>query len=337
MTAPTANHPTPEPNHSAAPPAPAPYTPPPAPLGAAGLASDITAELSSRLHTVRLHGFRRPTAQPPALVAVAHGSRHPGAAPTVRALLNRIRALRPGLPVHLGHLELDRPLLTDTLAKLRDAIGPADATGSTGPAAPAGSIGPAGEVVLVPLLFGHGHHVTRDLPAALAAAPHLTGRIAAPLGPHALLVEALHARLLEAGFPTGPHRGGRPAVVLAAAGSRAARSARDTARIARLLSTRLGGVPVLPAYASAASPTVPEAVRTLVDRGHHPHDIAVAGCFAAPGHFADRCAALAPGPAAAPLGDHPALARLVLHRYDQALSARTGSGTEGIRAATVAV
>ncbi|MFF2811630.1 sirohydrochlorin chelatase [Streptomyces sp. NPDC058000] len=332
MTAPTANHPTPEPSPSAAPPAPAQYTPPAAqytppaaPLGAAGLASEITAELSSRLRTVRLHGFRHPTAPPPALVAVAHGSRHPGAAPTVRALLTRIRALRPGLPVHLGHLELDRPLLTDTLAELRDA------TDATGP------VGSAGEVVLVPLLFGHGHHVTRDLPAALAAAPHLTGRIAAPLGPHALLVEALHARLLEAGFPTGPHHGGRPAVVLAAAGSRAARSARDTARTARLLSARLGGVPVLPAYASAASPTVPEAVRTLVDRGHHPHDIAVAGCFAAPGHFADRCAALAPGPAAAPLGDHPALARLVLHRYDQALSARTGSGTEGIRAATVAV
>ncbi|MFE3646844.1 sirohydrochlorin chelatase [Streptomyces sp. NPDC059152] len=343
MTAPTANHPAPEPSPSAAPPAPDPYTPPLASLGAAGLASEISAELGSRLRTVRLHGFRHPAAPPPALVAVAHGSRHPGAAPAVRALLARIRALRPGLPVHLGHLELDRPLLTDTLAGLR---APADATG------PAGEVG---EVVLVPLLFGHGHHVTRDLPAALAAAPHLTGRTAAPLGPHPLLVEALHARLLEAGLRTGPHRGGRPAVVLAAAGSRAARSARDTARTARLLSTRLGGVPVLPAYAhpspatapsgdasrrpspTAASLTVPEAVRTLVDRGHHPRDIAVAGCFAAPGHFADRCAALAPGPAAAPLGDHPALARLVLHRYDQAISARTGSGAEGIRAATVAV
>ncbi|WP_411126126.1 sirohydrochlorin chelatase [Streptomyces sp. x-19] len=319
MTASTTNHPTPEPSPAAPPPPLDPRPRPADPLGAAGLACEITAELSSRLRTVRLHRFRRPTARPPALVAVAHGSRHPGAAPAVRALLARVRALRPGLPVHLGHLELDQPLLADTLAALRDA-----------PAA-------SGSAVLVPLLFGHGHHVTRDLPAALAAAGHLNGRTATPLGPDALLVEALHDRLLEAGFPTGPHHGHRPAVVLAAAGSRAARSARDTARTARLLSARLGGVPVLPGYASAASPTVPEAVRTLTDRGHRPRDIAVAACFAAPGRFADQCAALAPGPAAAPLGDHPALARLVLHRYDQALCARTGSGTQDIGAATVAV
>src|SRR5207245_2682367 len=83
--------------------------------------------------------------------------------------------------------------------------------------------GTSDAVVLVPLLFGHGHHVTHDLPAALAAAPHLTGRPAAPLGPHALLAEALHGRLLEAGFPTGPHGGRRPAVVLAAAAPRAPR------------------------------------------------------------------------------------------------------------------
>ncbi|KUL37288.1 hypothetical protein ADL22_22130 [Streptomyces sp. NRRL F-4489] len=259
-----------------------------------------------------MHGFRRPAAGPPALVAVAHGSRHPGAAPAVRALLARVRALRPGLPVHLGHLELDRPPLDGTLAALR------------------------GEVVLVPLLFGRGYHVSHDLPAALAAAGHLTGRIAAPLGPHPLLAEALHDRLLEAGFRAGPQDGG-PAVVLAAAGSRAPRSTGDTTRIARLLAARLGGVPVVPAYASAAAPTVPDALRTLAARGHDPRRTAVAACFTAPGRFADRCAALAPGPAAAPLGDHPALARLVLHRYDQALCAATGSGTAPTGAATVAV
>ncbi|MCK7627182.1 sirohydrochlorin chelatase [Streptomyces sp. RS10V-4] len=306
MTASTAHQPAPEPS-----PAPGPYAPPPAPPGSAELAHRITAELTSRLATVRLHGFRRPGG-PPALVAVAHGSRHPGAAPAVRALLARVRALRPGLPVHLGHLELDRPPLAETLAALR------------------------GEVVLVPLLFGRGHHVARDLPAALAAAGHLTGRIAAPLGPHPLLAEALHDRLLEAGVRTGPRAAGA-AVVLAAAGSRAPGSLRDTARTARLLAARLGGVPVLPAYGSAAAPTVPEALRALAARGHDPRRTAVAACFTAPGRFADRCAALAPGPAAAPLGDHPALARLVLHRYDQALCAPAGSGTAPPRAATVAV
>ncbi|MCF3176909.1 sirohydrochlorin chelatase [Streptomyces sioyaensis] len=287
---------------------------PAAPLGTGELAAEITVQLSRRLSRVRLHGFR---SQPPAptLVAVAHGSRDPRALPAVRALLDRVRALRPGLPVRLGHVELNRPLLSDALAELR------------------------GEAVLVPLLFGRGYHVTHDLPAALAAAPHLTGRIATPLGPHPLLAEALHGRLLEAGFPPGP--GPRTAVVLAAAGSRSPQSAQDTARTAQLLSARLGGVPVQPAFAHSAPaadgapPTVADAVRTLTARGHD--HLAVAACFTAPGRFATRCADAAPGIAAAPLGDHPALARLVLHRYDQALLARTGSDSERTRAATVAV
>ena len=338
----------------------------PAPT-AAGLATEITAQLATQLGNVRLRTFHRPTAARPGaaprpgsaaprpgadpvapggptLVAVAHGSRDPRAVRTIRALLDRVRAQRPGLPVRLGHIELNRPLLADTLDEL------------------------TGEVVLVPLLFGRGHHVTRDLPAALAAAPHLTGRIAPPLGPHALLAEALHGRLEEAGFRAGgdpadhapaarhPHRPhahtaptshssrpccsqaqapSRPAVVLAAAGSRSAPSADDIARTARLLSGRLGGIPVLPAYASAAAPTVAEAVRVLTARGHD--RIAVASCFTAPGRFAAQCADAAPGIAAAPLGDHPALARLVLHRFDQVLLARTASDPDGIRAATVAV
>ncbi|ARF55212.1 sirohydrochlorin chelatase [Streptomyces gilvosporeus] len=275
------------------------------------LAAEITARLSTQLSHVRLHGYgsrpgpRRAASGPggapdgapdgaaPTLVAVAHGSRDPRALPTVRALLDRVRALRPDLPVRLGHIELNRPRLADVLAEL------------------------SGRAVLVPLLFGHGYHVTHDLPAALAAAPHLDGTVAAPLGPHALLVEALYGRLLEAGFPEAPDRS-RTAVVLASAGSRAARAGEDTARLARLLSDRLGGVPVVPAFASAATPSVPEAVRLLTARGHD--RIALAACFTAPGRFAAECAAHAPGAAAAPLGDHPALARLVLHRYDEAVA-----------------
>ncbi|RKT04603.1 sirohydrochlorin ferrochelatase [Streptomyces sp. 3211.6] len=223
----------------------------------------------------------------PTLVAVAHGSRDPRAALTVLALLERVRELRPRLDVRLGHIELNRPLLADTLA---------DATGA---------------VVLVPLLLGRGTHVKRDLPAAAARAGHLRIRVAAPLGPHPLLVEALAERLLQAGWQPGT------AVVLASAGSLDPDCAADSRRTAALLSERLDGVPVTPAYASAAAPAVPDAVRALVARGHR---VAVASYFTAPGRFAAASAAAAPGPAAAPLGAHPALARLVLHRYDQALA-----------------
>ncbi|MEU6862975.1 CbiX/SirB N-terminal domain-containing protein [Streptomyces sp. NPDC046876] len=233
----------------------------------------------------------------PTLVAVAHGSRDPRALPTVQALLERVRELRPRLEVRLGHIELNRPLLADTLGR------------TDGPA------------VLVPLLLGRGYHVKRDLPAA--AARHPDARVAAPLGPHPLLVEALCERLLEAGRTSAGASGGASgggAVVLAAAGSRDPDAAADTRRTAALLSERLGGAAVVPAYASGAAPTVPDAVRALAARGHH--RVAVASYFTAPGRFSVQSAAAATGPAAAPLGDHPALARLVLQRYDEAAALR---------------
>ncbi|WUH74346.1 sirohydrochlorin chelatase [Streptomyces sp. NBC_00435] len=225
----------------------------------------------------------------PTLVAVAHGSRDPRALHTVEALLERVRELRPRLDVRLGHIELNHPLLDHALDRA------------------------SGSAVLVPLLLGRGTHVKRDLPAAAARAGHLRIRIAAPLGPHPLLVEALYERLLEAGWGAGS------GVVLAAAGSRDPDSAADTRATADLLGERLGGVPVVAAYASAATPGVPGAVRALAARGVH--RVVVASYFTAPGRFASASAAASPGPAAAPLGDHPALARLVLQRYDEARAA----------------
>ncbi|MDX2558719.1 sirohydrochlorin chelatase [Streptomyces sp. TX20-6-3] len=239
-------------------------------------------------------------AAPPVLVAVGHGSRDPRARATLGRLLERVGELRPGLDVRLAHIELNAPLLDATLTELaaegRDAV-------------------------LVPLLLAPGHHVTHDLPAALAAVPGLRARVAAPLGAHPLLVEALADRLAHAGWT--PEDGASPAagVVLASAGSRDPRSGAELRRIAALLGERLGGVPVVPAYASAAAPTVPEAVRALAARGRH--RVAVASCFTAPGLFATRAAAHAPWIASAPLGAHPALARLVLHRYDGARRATT--------------
>ncbi|MHB9753919.1 sirohydrochlorin chelatase [Streptomyces sp. BYX5S] len=264
---------------------------------AAGLLTMISDQLGSRLsHVSPLRGHRRP--QPPALVLVAHGSRDPRALTTVTALAERIREQRPGLTVRLGHIELNEPLLSDTLAEL-----------------------PAGQAVLVPLLLSRGYHVKQDIPAAADTAAHLLTRVADPLGPHPLLVEALHDRLIEAGWPEGPmddRDRRRGAVVLAAAGSRDPHAADDIRHTAALLAHRLG-VPVVPGHASATAPDVATAVRSLTARGRD--RIAVASYFTAPGRFATESAAAAPGIAAAPLGTHPALARLVLHRYDRALTA----------------
>ncbi|MFK4064483.1 sirohydrochlorin chelatase [Streptomyces sp. NPDC029674] len=271
----------------------------------------ITSQLGTQLSLVSPDGSRRhaprhaprptprPTPRPdprPTLVLVAHGSRDPRALTTVTALAERVREQRPGLAVRLGHIELNEPLLTETLAAQR-----------------------TGSAVLVPLLLGRGQHVKRDLPAAAAGAPHLDTRVAAPLGPHPLLAEALHARLVQAGWPERPRRG--HGVVLAAAGSRDPESAADTETAAGLLAERLG-VPVVPAYAAptaACARTVPEALELLAAQGRT--RTAVAAYFTAPGRFATQSAAAAPWIAAAPLGPHAALARLVLHRYDQARTA----------------
>ena len=260
------------------------------------LMNSIGSRLAGQLRLVTLSGRRRPA--PPALVLVAHGSRDPRALDTVRALMDRVRELRPGLPLHLGHIELNEPLLPDTLAALGDT--------------------PA---VLVPLLLGRGYHVKQDIPEMAAAAP-ADLRMAAPLGPHPLLAEALHARLTEACWPATMDDTTRrtTAVILAAAGSRDPDSATDTRHTARLLAARLG-VPVVPAYASAATPTVPTAVRALEARGRN--RVAIASYFTAPGRFATQCAEEAPWIASAPLGAHPAMARLILHRYDQSVATRS--------------
>ncbi|WP_434092989.1 sirohydrochlorin chelatase [Streptomyces lasiicapitis] len=282
---------------------------------AAQLMTRITGELGARLGLVTLSGSRRPCPgdrapgreSVPALVVVAHGSRDPRALATVTALLDVVRALRPGLDVRLGHIELNEPALDDTLRGL-----PAEGPHADG--------GPG--AVLVPLLLSRGYHVKHDIPAEAAAAslPGRPLRVAAPLGPHRLLDEALHARLVEAGWPAGTPAPGH-GVVLAAAGSRDPDSAADTRRAAHRLARRLG-VPVVPAYAAPTEQTpttVPAALRALAAAGVR--HAAVASYFTAPGRFATQAADAAPWLAAAPLGAHPALAALLLHRYDQACSA----------------
>ncbi|TQK44473.1 sirohydrochlorin ferrochelatase [Streptomyces sp. SLBN-118] len=269
----------------------------------AQLLSRITDQLGTQLSHVTRNGARRrmPPTERPTLVAVAHGSRDPRALRTATALLDVVRELRPSLDVRLGHIELNEPLLSDTLAALH-----------------AERHGQGTRAVLVPLLLGRGHHVKHDLPQAAAALPDADIRIAAPLGPHPLLLEALCSRLADAGWRPEDGTGRSAGVVLAAAGSRDPDSASDTRRTADLLSERLGGVPVVPAYASAASPTVPAAIRALTARGRH--RIAVASYFVCPGQFSTASASASPWIAAEPLGAHPALARLLLRRYEEALS-----------------
>jgi sirohydrochlorin ferrochelatase len=242
----------------------------------------------------------------PVLLAVAHGSRDTAAQECVHALLEQVRELGDGIDVRAAFLENAEPALPDALSRAAAAADPPP-------------------VVIVPLLLATGYHVTQDIGRAAAAA----GVPASPpLGPDPALVPVLAQRLAAAGVPAGVP------VVLAAAGSRDPRSARDTERQAALLARGLG-VPVHAAYLSAARPTVTEAVGALAGRadrmapdpagpaGRAAPDpaspagrpVAVSTFLLAPGSFYDQLRVSGAAWVSGPLGPHPAVARLVLERF----------------------
>lgn len=224
----------------------------------------------------------------PVLVGAAHGTRNPDGAVTTRALLDAVRAARPGLDVRECYVDVHGPTPEEVLA------------GVDGPA------------VLLPLLLSVGYHVGVDLPRAAATAAHPVV-VGAPLGPDEALVDVLVGRLTEAGI-VSDGLSENDAVVLAAAGSSDPASAAAVEKVAAGLSDRLGR-PVQPSYSSVVSPRVPCAVaRGRIERRR----VVVATYLLAPGLFTRRAEASRADVVAPPLGVHPRLVELVLRRYDEA-------------------
>ncbi|MGQ0631237.1 MAG: sirohydrochlorin chelatase [Sporichthyaceae bacterium] len=236
----------------------------------------------------------------PTLIGVAHGSRNPAAQQNIRALLDAVRAARPGLDVREAYIELAAPSLPEVLG-----------------AAPE-------QVVVVPLLLGNGYHIAHDV-AGVAAfhRPDAVPPCAPALGPHDLLAEAL-AEGLECAEAAADLRG--DAVVLAAAGSSDPRSHADTEAMAMLLATRLGR-PVEVGYNSSAQPSVIDAVARLRATGHA--CVSVASYLLSPGRFATEIAGCGADVVSAPIGVHPALVALILRRYDAAVGAGKRSASDG--------
>ena len=212
--------------------------------------------------------------------------------PTPHYDLGRLWLERTGLPMVFAVWACPEPL--------------ADGLAAAGP-----------DVVVVPLLLSTGFHLTADIGqataavatgagthgrTATAAAPRVTG----PLGPDPLLSTALAARLTETGVPAGTP------VVLAAAGSSDPVAAAQVRSQADLLAGELGAE-VVAAFAAAGQPTVQEAVADLRARTGGP--VAVATYLLAPGRLHAGPAGSGADWVSAPLGDHPAVAALVLDPY----------------------
>ena len=224
----------------------------------------------------------------PTLLAVAHGSQHPAAASTTAALVRQVERLAPVLDVRLAYVQHAEPKLPDALK----AAGP--------------------DVVIVPLLLSSGYHLTTDIGGAVTVvdtaitARTAVPRVAGPLGPDPLLVTALASRLAQAGVPSGTP------VVLAAAGSSDPHAATEVAAQADLLASELG-VQVVAAFAAAGQPSVADAVAEL--RARTGGQVAVATYLLAPGQFHDKLAESGADWVTEPLGDHPAVAALIIDRY----------------------
>jgi sirohydrochlorin ferrochelatase len=238
-------------------------------------------------------------------VAAAHGSADPRAAATVDALLRIVR--RRADKAGYARLDVRAAYLGHAAPTLRGALGTLD--------------GPA---VVLPLLLTAAYHSKADIPGMLrearAALPGLGITYGRPLGPHPLLLRALERRL--AGAAGGGLEPRQTAVVLAAAGSSDPGANAVIAGLAARWQSARGWQAVLPAYASAASPTPPEAVAAALRGGAR--RVLVASYLLAPGRFADqiRRDSLAAGAAAvsAVLGAAPEVADVVLERYAEALA-----------------
>jgi sirohydrochlorin ferrochelatase len=234
----------------------------------------------------------------PALVALAHGSRDPRSAQTIRALVGEVRSTRPDLRVEAAFLDLSQPSLPDVVDRLVDSG--------------------YDEVVVVPLLLTEAYHARVDVPSAVVTAGsrhrHVRIRSTHLLGLQTAFLEVLDRRLRCALKQARVRE--LDALVLAAAGSSDPLANQAVARLARLWGAQ-HHLPAVAAYASAVPPTSGEAVRQFRKEGRR--HVAVGSMFLAPGMLPDRAAELALEAGAvavsAPLGADPEVARTILARY----------------------
>ncbi len=113
------------------------------------------------------------------LLLIAHGSRRQASNDEVRALAERLRALRDPRfdQVEVAFLELAEPSIPEALARCA-AHG-------------------AGEITVFPYFLAAGTHVARDIPESLAAFRALRPDIAVRLTPHLGAAPALASSILE--------------------------------------------------------------------------------------------------------------------------------------------
>ncbi len=117
-----------------------------------------------------------------AVVLLDHGSREPDANAQLEEVAALLGQRLPGRRIAVAHLGVAPPTLADAAAACVRAG--------------------AREVVVLPCFIAAGRHVREDVPRLVAelarAHPEVAFRVAAPLGAHPSVVDALAGRVAEA-------------------------------------------------------------------------------------------------------------------------------------------
>jgi sirohydrochlorin ferrochelatase len=214
---------------------------------------------------------------------VAHGTHKPQGVAMVTRLADRVSE-HLDRPVHVAFVDVLGPTPDEVLRTL-----PADRP-----------------VTVVPAFLASGYHVRVDLPAHVAASGHQAVTVTRPLGPCQNTVQVLAARLVECGRRPGD------SVVLVAAGTSDAHAQSDVRHTAAMLSALIGDRVEL-AYAATGAPRVPDAVAALRRRGAR--RVVLASYLLSDGLFQDRLHTSGADLVTRPLGDHPAMVRLIANRF----------------------
>lgn len=228
------------------------------------------------------------------VILTAHGSRDPRSAANTHAIAGHLRRVAPEFDVRVAFCEHSTPNLHDVLA----GVAPENA-------------------VVVPFLLASAYHARIDIPALIADSG-VPVRLAAALGEDGRLVGVLGERLKAAGVSRFDSRLGVVAVAVGSSNTAAnARTARVAARLTH--GTRWTGVEV--AFATGPTPSVPEAVERLRERGAT--RLVIAPWFLAHGRITDGIADYARRAGivmAEPLGAHRLVAATVLDRVEAVLA-----------------
>lgn len=115
---------------------------------------------------------------PQSILIVDHGSRRAEANAMLEEVALLVRQKRPGLIVHIAHMELAEPTIEQGVQACIDS-------GAT-------------EIVVHPYMLSPGRHATQDIPhlaqEAAKSFPHITLTTTAPLGLHQKLADVVLER-----------------------------------------------------------------------------------------------------------------------------------------------